>query len=104
MIWMILLLAGVLEVAWATFLKYTEGFTRPLPTLAALVTLIASIYCLSLALRTLPLSTAYAIWVGIGVIGAAIMGLLLFNESVTPLKLLSLALIVAGIVGLKLSS
>ncbi len=103
MIWLILLLAGLLEVVWATGLKFTEGFTRPLPSLVTLLAMSGSFYLLSQAMRSLPLGSAYAIWVGIGVIGAAIAGVILFREPVSALKIISLLLIVAGIVGLKLS-
>jgi len=103
MIWLILLLAGLLEVVWATGLKFTEGFTRPLPSLVPLLAMSGSFYLLSQAMRSLPLGSAYAIWVGIGVIGAAIAGVILFREPVSALKIISLLLIVAGIVGLKLS-
>lgn len=103
MIWLILVLAGLLEVVWATGLKFTHGFTRPLPSLITLLAMAGSFYLLSQAMRILPLGTAYAIWVGIGVIGAAIAGVILFREPVSALKIISLLLIVAGIVGLKLS-
>jgi len=104
MTWLILIVAGLLEVVWAITLKQTEGFTRLVPSLVTIVTMAASFYLLSVALRTLPLGTAYAVWVGIGAIGTAIAGILLFDEAVTPLKLVSLVLVVAGIVGLKLTS
>lgn len=103
MIWLILVLAGLLEVVWATGLKFTEGFTRPLPSLVTLLAMAGSFYLLSQAMRSWPLGSAYAIWVGIGVIGAAIAGVILFREPVSALKIISLLLIVAGIVGLKLS-
>lgn len=102
--WFLLLLAGLFEVVWAIGLKHTEGFTRPLPSLLTLGAMGISFYLLSVALRTLPLGTGYAVWVGIGAVGTAVAGILLFQESVTPLKLASLALVVAGIAGLKLSS
>ncbi len=103
MIWLILLLAGLLEVVWATGLKFTHGFTRLFPSLITLVAMAGSFYLLGLAMRSLPLGTAYAIWVGIGVIGAAIAGIILFREPVSTLKIISLLLIVAGMVGLKLA-
>jgi quaternary ammonium compound-resistance protein SugE len=102
--WLILILAGLLEIVWAIMLKQTEGFTRLVPSLVTLGTMAASFYLLSIALRTLPLGTAYAVWVGIGAIGTAIAGVILFEEAVTPLKLVSLVLVVAGIVGLKVTS
>ena len=102
--WLILIVAGLLEVVWAITLKQTEGFTRLVPSLVTVGTMAASFYLLSVALRTLPLGTAYAVWVGIGAIGTAIAGILLFAEAITPLKLVSLVLVVAGIVGLKVTS
>ena len=104
MSWLLLVLAGFAEVAWAVGLKYTAGFTRLVPSVFTLATMVLSVYLLSLALRSLPLGTAYAIWVGIGAIGTAIAGVFLFEEAATPLKLVSLTLVVAGIVGLKLAS
>lgn len=102
--WLCLFVAGLLEVVWAVGLKYTEGFTRPAPSAVTVGAMVGSFYLLSVALRTLPLGTAYAIWVGIGAVGTAIAGTLLFDEATTPLKLASLLLVVAGIVGLKLAS
>jgi quaternary ammonium compound-resistance protein SugE len=102
--WLILISAGLLEVVWAITLKQTVGFTRLVPSLVTLGTMAASFYLLSIAMRTLPLGTAYAVWVGIGAIGTAIAGIVLFEEAVTPLKLVSLVLVVAGIVGLRLTS
>lgn len=102
--WILLLVAGLFEVVWAVGLKYTEGFTRPLPSLITVVAMGVSFYLLSVALRQLPLGTAYAVWVGVGALGTAIVGIVLFHEAVTPLKLISLALVVAGIVGLKLAA
>jgi quaternary ammonium compound-resistance protein SugE len=102
--WLILIVAGLLEVVWAITLKQTEGFTRLWPSLITLGTMAASFYLLSIALRTLPLGTAYAVWVGIGAIGTAIVGILLFEEAATPLKLVSLVLVIAGIVGLRVTS
>lgn len=104
MAWLLLFFAGLLEVVWAVGLKYTEGFTRPVPSVFTLVAMAASFYLLSAALRALPLGTAYAVWVGIGAIGTAIAGIVLFQEAVTPLKLVSLLLVVAGIAGLRLAS
>ncbi len=104
MSWLWLFLAGVLEIVWALGLKFTEGFTRPAPTAITLAAMAASFYLLSLALRTLPLGTAYAVWVGIGAVGTAIAGIILFDEPMSTLKLVSLLLVVAGIAGLKLAS
>jgi len=100
--WALLFLAGLLEVAWAVGLKYTDGFTRPWPTVATLAAMIGSMVLLALAVRTLPLGTAYAVWTGIGTAGAVLLGILLFNEPATLWRLFFVGLIVAGIVGLKL--
>jgi quaternary ammonium compound-resistance protein SugE len=100
--WVLLFLAGLLEVAWAVGLKYTDGFTRPWPTAATLVAMIGSVVLLALAVRTLPLGTAYAVWTGIGTAGAVLLGIVLFAEPATFLRLFFVGLIVAGIVGLKL--
>lgn len=102
MAWLMLFLAGLLEVGWAVGLKYTEGFSRPLPALATGAALLASLGLLGLALRTLPLGTAYAVWTGIGTIGTALLGVLLFHEPADALRLGCIGLILAGIVGLKL--
>ena len=104
MSWFILLLAGVFEIAWAIGLKYTEGFTRLWPTLGTVAAMGVSITLLGLAMKSLPLGTAYAIWVGIGAVGTALLGMLLFDEPATAARLVSLGLIVAGLVGLKLAS
>lgn len=103
MSWIILFLAGLLEIGWAIGLKYTEGFTKLWPTVGTVFSLVSSILLLGLALKTLPVGTAYAIWVGIGAVGTALLGILLFGESADVLKLVSLGLIFAGIVGLKLA-
>lgn len=102
--WLILCLAGVLETVWAVGLKYTEGFSRFWPSVLTLVTMAASFWLLSLAMKTLPLGTAYAVWTGIGAVGAMVAGIVLFGEPLTAPRLLSAALIVAGILGLKLFS
>lgn len=104
MAWLILLLAALFEIAWAVGLKYTEGFTRPLPTVLTVVSMIASLYLLALAVRELPLGTAYAVWVGIGTVGTACLGVVLFGEPATPLRLLFIGLIVIALAGLKLTS
>ena len=102
MAWLVLFLAGLLEVAWAIGLKYTEGFTRFWPSALTLFAMTASVLMLGLALRSLPVGTGYAVWVGIGAVGTAILGIILFGESRDPLRLVCLGLIVAGVVGLKL--
>lgn len=101
--WVILFFAGLLEIGWAIGLKYTEGFTRFWPTVATVISMMASLALLGLAMRSLPVGTAYAVWVGIGAVGTALLGMVLFGESTEPLRLASLGLICAGIIGLKLS-
>lgn len=100
MAWIYLILAGLLEIGWAILLKKTDGFTRPGPSAATFVLYIASIWFLSLALRTLPTSTGYAVWVGIGAVGTALIGLLFLGEPATALRLVSIALIILGVLGL----
>ncbi len=102
MAWFVLIVAGLFEVGWAVGLKYTEGFTRPWPTLGTVASMIISLGLLGLALRTLPLGTAYAIWTGVGTAGTALLGMALFHESTDIIRLACIGLIVAGIVGLKL--
>ena len=102
--WIILLIAGLLEVVWAVGLKYTEGFTRLGPSAITGAAMIGSVVLLGVAMKQLPVGTAYGIWVGIGAVGAAILGMVLFAESVSAVKIVSLALIVAGIAGLKVSA
>ncbi|HFS8942077.1 TPA: quaternary ammonium compound efflux SMR transporter SugE [Enterobacter roggenkampii] len=104
MSWIILFIAGLLEVVWAIGLKYTHGFTRLTPSVITVTAMIVSIILLSWAMRSLPVGTAYAVWTGIGAVGAAITGILLLGESASLARIASLALIVAGIVGLKLST
>ncbi len=104
MAWVVLFVAGLLEIGWAVGLKYTEGFTRLWPTVGTATALIASMALLGLALRTLPLGTAYAVWTGIGTVGTAVLGIVLFREPATAMRLLCIALIVAGIVALRLFS
>jgi quaternary ammonium compound-resistance protein SugE len=101
--WFILFIAGLLEVCWAIGLKYTDGFTKFWPSVATIVSMVASFVLLGLAMKNLPVGTAYAVWVGIGALGTAILGIVLFGESAQMLKILSLILICAGIVGLKLA-
>ncbi|MFD2367187.1 quaternary ammonium compound efflux SMR transporter SugE [Pseudoduganella sp. GCM10020061] len=100
--WLILLVAGLLEVVWAVGLKYTEGFTKLVPSAITLVAMAASVLLLGIAMRNLPLGTAYAVWTGIGTVGTAIVGMLLLGEPAGALRLGCIALIVLGIVGLKL--
>lgn len=101
--WIILLIAGLFEIGWAIGLKYTEGFTRLYPSVATIAAIIISMGLLGLAMKSLPVGTSYAVWVGVGIIGTALLGIVLFNEPVTLLRMLSLALIVIGIIGLKAS-
>lgn len=104
MAWLILLLAGLLEIGWAIGLKYTEGFTRLVPSVLTAGSMVVSIVLLSIALKTLPVGTGYAVWTGIGAVGTAILGIYLFGESADLPRLASIALIVAGILGLKFTS
>ena len=104
MAWLILVIAGLLEIGWALGLKYTDGFTRLWPTVWTAVALIASMAMMGVALRTLPLGTAYAVWTGIGAAGTAILGIILFKEPASVARLVCIALIIAGILGLKLTS
>ena len=100
--WLFLFLAGLFEVGWAIGLKYTEGFTRLVPSLWTVASMVVSLALLGLALKTLPVGTAYAVWTGIGTIGTALLGIWLFGEPATALRLSCIGLILAGIVGLKL--
>lgn len=102
--WTLLVLAGLFEVAWAIGLKQSQGLTRPLPAVLTVLAMVASLWLLALALRELPLGTAYAAWTGIGTAGAFVAGLLLFGESASALRITSVGLVLAGIVGLKLSA
>jgi quaternary ammonium compound-resistance protein SugE len=104
MAWLLLAVAGLLEVGWAVGLKYTVGFTRPLPTLLTVFSMVASIGLLGLSVKTLPLGTAYAVWTGIGTLGTAILGVALFGEEASAARLACIGLIVVGIAGLKLVS
>lgn len=103
MSWILLVIAGLLEIGWAIGLKYTAGFTRLWPTVGTITSMVVSLGLLGLAMKTLPVGTAYAIWVGIGTVGTAILGMVLLGESAHPWRLVSLALIIAGIIGLKLA-
>ncbi|WP_420129755.1 quaternary ammonium compound efflux SMR transporter SugE [Longimicrobium sp.] len=102
MAWVVLFFAGLLEIGWAVGLKYTEGFTRLWPTVGTAVSMVLSLGLLGIALRTLPVGTAYAVWTGIGTVGTVVLGIALFGESAGALRLACVGLILAGIVGLKL--
>ncbi len=104
MSWILLTLAGLLEIVWAVGLKYTEGFSRPLPSVLVVAAIGASMLLLAMAMRTLPVSTAYAIWTGIGIAGTAIVGMVMLGESVSVQKLISLMLIMVGILGLRMAA
>lgn len=101
--WAILLVAGLFEIGWAIGLKYTEGFSRLWPSVWTILSMVLSVGLLGVAMKTLPVGTAYAVWVGVGAIGTALLGIILFNEAANAARLVSLALILAGIIGLKLS-
>jgi len=102
--WLALLGAGLLEIGWALGLKYSDGLTRFWPTAATAVAIISSFALMALALRSLPFGTAYAVWTGIGAVGSILVGMTLFSESIDPMRIICLGLIVAGMVGLKLNS
>ena len=104
MSWVVLVLSGVLESVWATALGRSEGFSRPWPSVVFAVALVLSMAGLAYALREIPVGTGYVVWVGIGAVGTAILGMVILGESASPLRVLSLALVVAGIVGVKVSS
>lgn len=103
MAWTLLIVAGLFEIGWAIGLKYTEGFTRLWPSVWTVTAMIVSVYLLAVAVRTLPIGTGYAVWTGIGAAGTALLGILLLNESASAIRIASIGLIVAGIVGLKLA-
>ncbi len=102
--WLILVVAGLFEVAWAIGLKYTDGFTRLWPSVATVAAMVVSVVLLGIAMKTLPVGTAYAVWVGIGAVGTAILGMVLLGDAANAGRIVSLALIVAGVVGLKLAT
>lgn len=102
--WLLLLAAGLLEIIWAIGLKYTEGFSRLLPSVITITAMIASVWLLALALKSIPVGTGYAVWTGIGAVGTAILGIVLFSEPATAARLACIGLIVAGIFGLKMVS
>lgn len=102
--WILLVLAGLLEIVWAVGLKYTDGFTRLWPSLITVLAMAISLALLGVAMKTLPVSTAYAVWMGIGVVGTAILGIIVLGEPATFGRLISIALILAGVIGLKLTT
>ncbi len=102
--WIVLILAGLFEIGWAIGLKYTDGFTRLWPTVGTVLAMIISLGLLGIAMKSLPVGTAYAIWVGVGAVGTAILGIVLLGEPANPGRLISLTLILAGIIGLKLAT
>ena len=104
MAWIILVIAGLFEVGWAIGLKYTEGFTRLWPTVWTALAMIISLWLLGLAMQSLPVGTAYSIWVGVGAVGTVILGIMLLGEPANAARLISVALIIAGIIGLKLAT
>lgn len=103
MAWLLLVLAGLFEIGWAIGLKYTEGFTRLWPSVGTVAAMVISVVLLGIAMKSLPVGTSYAVWVGVGAVGTAILGIVLFGEPATAGRIASLGLIVAGIIGLKLS-
>lgn len=104
MAWIVLLIAGLFEVGWAVGLKFTQGFTRPIPVALTAISLVLSMALLGWSVKTLPLGTAYAVWTGVGAVGTAVVGIVLFKEPATAARLVCLGLIVAGILGLKVFS
>ncbi len=104
MAWVILILAGLGEVGWAIGLKYTEGFTRLWPTIGTVLAMIISLWLLGIAMKSLPVGTAYSVWVGVGAVGTVILGIVLLGEPANAARLISVSLIVAGIIGLKLAT
>jgi quaternary ammonium compound-resistance protein SugE len=104
MAWIILIVAGLFEIVWAIGLKYTDGLTRPLPTAVTIAAMVISVWLLGIAMKTLPVGTAYSVWVGVGAVGTVILGIVLFKEPANALRLASIGLVIAGIVGLKLAT
>ena len=104
MSWVTLIIAGIFEIFWAIGLKYTDGFTKLIPSLLTIFAMLISFWLLSISLKTLPLGTAYAIWVGIGTIGTVIAGVILFNDSLNLLRIVSIIFIILGIIGLKITT
>lgn len=104
MAWIILVVAGVFEVCWAIGLKYTDGFTRIWPTIGTVLAMIISVLLLGIAMKSLPVGTAYAVWVGVGAVGTVMLGIILFDDPADTVRIVSVALIIAGIIGLKLAT
>ena len=104
MAWILLIVAGLFEIAWAIGLKYTDGFTRALPTAGTIAAMVISVWLLGIAMKTLPVGTAYSVWVGVGAAGTVILGIILFKEPANALRLASIALVIAGIVGLRVAT
>jgi quaternary ammonium compound-resistance protein SugE len=104
MAWILLIVAGLFEIGWAIGLKYTDGFTRPLPTAGTIAAMVISVWLLGIATKTLPVGTAYSVWVGVGAAGTVILGIILFKEPANTLRLASIAIVIAGIVGLKVAT
>lgn len=102
--WVILIIAGLFEILWAIGLKYTDGFTKLTPSILTILSMLVSIWLLCISLKTLPLGTAYAVWVGIGTVGTVIAGIILFNDSVNLLRIVSILFIILGIIGLKITT
>jgi quaternary ammonium compound-resistance protein SugE len=102
--WVVLIIAGLFEIFWAIGLKYTDGFSKIIPSILTILSMIISVWLLSISLKTLPLGTAYAVWVGIGTVGTGIAGIILFNDSVNLLRIISILLIILGIIGLKITT
>lgn len=104
MVWIVIIIAGLFETGWAIGLKYTDGFTRLWPTVWTVLSMVVSLYLLGIAMKSLPVGTAYAVWVGIGAVGTVLLGIVLLDEPANAPRLISVALIIAGIIGLKLTS
>lgn len=104
MAWLVLIIAGILEIVWAISLKYSHGFSNLVPSVITIVTMILSFYFLASAVKTLPIGTAYAVWTGIGVVGTVVLGILFFNEQLTITRIVFITMILAGIIGLKVSA
>lgn len=102
--WVILIIAGLFEIFWAIGLKYTDGFSKLMPSVLTILSMLISVWLLSISLKTLPLGTAYAVWVGIGTVGTVIAGIILFNDSVNLLRIISILFIILGIIGLKITT
>jgi quaternary ammonium compound-resistance protein SugE len=104
MAWVVVVIAGLFEVGWAIGMKYTKGFSRLWPTVGTVLAMVASVWLLSIAMKSLPVGTAYSVWVGVGALGTVVLGILLFGEPANLARLLSVSLIIAGIIGLKLAT